>query len=68
MPGEDQNWGRYAGIGLEICAGVLLGVLVGYWLDSRYGWTPIGTLIGSLLGIAGGMYLVIRQAMRMNKD
>jgi F0F1-type ATP synthase assembly protein I len=64
----DPNWGHYAGYGLQIAAGVGLGAWVGYWLDKRYHWSPWGVLVGSLLGLASGMYLLIRDALRMNKD
>lgn len=69
MPNEDEsNWGRYLGLGLEMAVGVALGAVVGNWLDKRYGWSGRGTLVGALLGIAGGMYLLIKEAMRLNKD
>jgi len=65
---DQQNWGKYLGIGLEIAVGVTLGYLVGGWLDRRYGWTPYGVLVGTMLGVAAGMYLLIRDAIRMNRD
>ncbi len=69
MPNENNsNWGQHLGIGLEIAVGVLLGVLIGRWLDGKYGWSPWGTVIGAMLGLSGGMYLLIKEALRMNKD
>jgi len=65
---EDANWGRYLGVGLQMLAGVGLGVLVGNWLDRKYGWEPWGLLACTLLGLAAGMYLLIKDAIRMNKD
>jgi ATP synthase protein I len=65
---EEPGWGHYLGYGLQMAAGVTLGLLVGSWLDRRFGWTPWGVLVGSMLGIAAGMYLLIKDAMRMNKD
>ena len=50
---------------MELLAGVGLGLLIGYWLDGRYGWSPWGVLIGAMLGLAGGMYLMIKEALRM---
>jgi F0F1-type ATP synthase assembly protein I len=68
MPNDsDQNWGRYLGLGLEMAVGVGLGYFVGWLLDRHYGW-HWGTTIGAMLGVAGGMYLLIRDAIRMNKD
>jgi F0F1-type ATP synthase assembly protein I len=69
-PGRDidVHWGQYLGIGLQILVGVVLGFFAGDWLDRRYGWTPWGVLIGVMLGLAGGMYLLIKDAIRINKD
>jgi hypothetical protein len=69
MPGSgDPNWGRFLSIGLEMAVGALLGYFVGAWLDRRYGWGGYGTLGGVMLGVAAGMYLLIKDAIRINKD
>ncbi len=70
MPEKDDipNWGRHLGHGLQMLVGVGLGLLVGKWLDKKFGWEPWGVLVGSMLGLAAGMYLLIRDAIRMNKD
>jgi len=68
MPDNNEpNLGRYLGVGLEVAVGVGLGSLVGWWLDKRYQWSW-GMVIGAMIGLAGGMYLLIREAIRMNKD
>ncbi|HYE18833.1 MAG TPA: AtpZ/AtpI family protein [Tepidisphaeraceae bacterium] len=67
-PDSDTNWGKYLGMGLEVAVGVILGYLVGNWLDQRNGWSPWGVIVGTMLGIAAGMYMLIKEAIRMNKD
>ena len=64
----DPNWGRYVGVGLQMLVGVGLGVIVGGWLDRKYGWEPWGMFACTMLGLAAGMYLLIKDAIRMNKD
>jgi F0F1-type ATP synthase assembly protein I len=68
MARESSNWGQFLTLGFETAAGVALGYFVGHWLDRKYGWEPWGTLAGSMLGMAAGMYLLIKEALRMNKD
>jgi hypothetical protein len=70
MPKEsqDENWGKYLGIGLEIAIGALLGYFVGAWLDRRFGWNGKAALCGLMIGVAAGMYLLIKEAIRMNRD
>ena len=68
MPDKNEpEWGRYVGMGLEVAIGVGLVSLIGWWLDRRYPWSW-GMIIGAMIGLAGGMYLLIREAIRMNKD
>ena len=65
---DNGNSGRFLGIGLEIAVGVGFGVVVGLWVDKRFGWSPAGVITGSMLGLAAGMYLMIKEVMRSNKD
>ena len=65
---DDTNWGRFLGLGLQVLVGVVLGMLVGAWLDRKFGWEHSGVLIGMLLGLAAGMYSLIREGIKVNKD
>ena len=65
---QSPGWGKYVGLGLEVAVGVGLGYLAGRWLDGKFNWAPWGATVGSLVGMAGGMYLLIKEAIRMNKD
>ena len=64
----DPGWGRHLGVGLQMLVGVGLGFVVGTWLDKRYGWSPWGVMVCTMLGLASGMYLLIKDAIRINKD
>ena len=68
-PDRPGGGGEFRGLayGLQILVGVGLGYLIGLWLQGRFGWTHAVT-IGSLVGLAGGLYLLIKDAIRINKD
>lgn len=61
---QDLGWARWAGAGFEFGAAVALFFLGGRWLDGNLGTTPWLTLAGALLGVAAGMVLLIRTALR----
>ena len=62
-PQREPNPWRYAGVGLEL-AGVVVGLAwLGYALDNWRGTAPWGVIIGSTLGIVGGLYNLIRQVI-----
>jgi F0F1-type ATP synthase assembly protein I len=65
---DEPNWGKLAALGMEVAIGVVLGALVGNWLDRKYHWDPWGTLIGTVVGFAAGMYSLAKAAMGANND
>jgi F0F1-type ATP synthase assembly protein I len=63
--GEGKSGLRYAGLGVQLAASILVFVLAGQWLDRKLGtdsWFTIGL---ALLGFGGTFYSLIRQ---LNKD
>jgi F0F1-type ATP synthase assembly protein I len=66
---EDQQRGigSALSLGIEIAVGVGLGLWAGSWIDRKFGTQPFGMLIGALLGLAGGLYLVVKTMLRLNK-
>lgn len=47
-------------LGLTMVGSILLGLVLGLWIDAHFGTKPWATLILSLLGIAAGSYGVYR--------
>jgi F0F1-type ATP synthase assembly protein I len=64
---KDRSGGAFA-LGMYALAGVLLGLVVGAWLGNKFGWGVWGPLGGSIVGLIAGMYLLIKEALRLNKD
>jgi len=58
-----QGWARWASVGLEFGLSVALCTWGGWWLDGRMGWSPWGTLAGAMLGVASGLYLLVKAAL-----
>jgi F0F1-type ATP synthase assembly protein I len=65
---DDGDMGRNLAFGLQIAVGATLGYFAGDWFDRHYGSAPWGVFVGVMLGLAAGMYLMIKEAIRNNKD
>ena len=66
-PHDQQNnrdLGRYLSLGTQLAITVLLFVVLGWWLDRRYDWTPWGTLSLGSLGVLAGLHHFVKEAMR----
>ncbi|HYF48544.1 MAG TPA: AtpZ/AtpI family protein [Planctomycetota bacterium] len=61
---QDSNLWRLAGLGTEVAGSVAFFTAVGWWLDSRFGWTPWGMFGFGMVGIVVGLYRLIRAATR----
>lgn len=62
------GWIRHSGVGLEL-AGATAGLaFVGYWIDGRFGTQPWGILGGVILGLAGGLYNMVRESLAAARE
>ena len=62
------SWVRHAGIGLELAGAVAGFALIGYWIDSRYGTSPWGLVVGVGLGLVGGLYNFVKQSLQATRE
>jgi F0F1-type ATP synthase assembly protein I len=51
---------RYAGLGVQLAAVLVVCVLAGQWADRKLGTGGIMTIIAAFLGFGGTMYSLIR--------
>ena len=65
---DDGGLGKGLTYGFEICVGTGLGAVIGSWIDRHHGTGPWGLLVGILLGCAAGMYLLLKDYNKLNKD
>lgn len=54
---------RLIGVGFFIGSSIVLGVVVGLWLDSKFNTSPFLVIIGLLLGIVVAFYGVYRMLL-----
>ncbi len=54
-------------IGFSLAGPVILGALLGYWLDGRFGTSPTWTMILTLLGMVAGLVQMIRVVNKLNQ-
>jgi F0F1-type ATP synthase assembly protein I len=65
-PSGPSPW-SYVGVGTEIAVPLLVGVLLGRWLDKRFGTEPWILIAGSLLGMAAGFLAFFRTVLPPRK-
>lgn len=69
FPGEDRNrverqYLRFAGVGIQYAATILILTLAGIWVDKRAGTAPLFLLVFLLLGFVGATWSLIQQVLR----
>lgn len=68
---EDREQLRLSGDALNIgwffAAAILVGYLLGSWLDRVFGWAPYGAALGVLLGIGAGFENLVRIAREASR-
>ncbi|HYV48950.1 MAG TPA: AtpZ/AtpI family protein [Myxococcaceae bacterium] len=51
----------------KLVGGAVVGVIGGYFLDKRTGWTPWGMVGLSVVGICAGFYGFIHDMLKLGK-
>ena len=63
MNEKDPFWitfGIYGAVGIQLALSVVAGLLLGNYLDNKWGSRPWLALMGLTIGFAGGLYNLIR--------
>jgi ATP synthase protein I len=58
---------RYAGLGVQMAASLLLFVWIGQWADRQFGTGGLLTVLAAFLGFGGTMWWLIR-SLRSKDD
>jgi F0F1-type ATP synthase assembly protein I len=59
---------RYAALGFEFAAVVVVGVITGYYADGRLGTAPLFTLLLTLGGMGGALYRLMWSLKRFDSQ
>ena len=59
---------KMGGLGMEVAAQVVAGAVLGWLYDRWRGTGTTGILVGSLIGIAVGLWSMIRGALKLNRE
>ena len=59
--------GPYLGLGTQLAATVILMVLIGYWLDKKFGTSPLWIVLFSILGMFLAIYNFIKSVLKLSK-
>lgn len=67
MMGVYREYGPYLTLGLQLAAAVVIFLVVGVWVDGKLGTSPLFTLLGLLLGSAGGFIKFFRTVSQLEQ-
>lgn len=56
--------GKYAGIGIQFAASIVLFLFAGQWVDRRLGTAPIFMIVGVFGGATAAFYSIYKRLMR----
>jgi len=59
---------RLASVGFELAGGIVGFALIGYLLGRYFGSPLWGVLIGSMLGVVGGLYNLVRASLKVTRE
>ncbi len=67
MPPTPFNQWKFLGSGFELAGVVAVFTLLGGGYDRWQGTHPWGALTGAIIGIVGGLYNLVKDAMKSNR-
>jgi ATP synthase protein I len=69
QPGDRApNAIKYAGLGVQLAASVLVFVWIGQWADRKLGTGGLLTVVAAFLGFGGTMYWLVRSLTRKDES
>ena len=63
----ERQYLRFAGVGVQYAATILVLTLLGIWIDNRAGTAPLFLLVFLLIGFVGATWSLIQQVLGPSK-
>ena len=57
---QARDWVKYTGLAFQMIGTILVFVFAGIYADDYFGYDSLFTVILSLLGVAGGLYVALK--------
>ena len=68
IPGISRNYIPFLTMGFQLAAAVVLFLLLGHWIDKRFDISPIGKLVGVVIGSTGGFIKFFKMVASITAD
>jgi F0F1-type ATP synthase assembly protein I len=66
--GTLREIGPYLTLGFQLAAAIIVFYFIGNWIDKHYGIAPMGTLIGTAVGMIGGFIKFFKSVASLIAD
>ena len=60
--------GKFAGVGIQFAASLVLFLLAGQWVDRKFGTSPVFVLVGVFVGGGAAFYSMYRRLVAAQKE
>lgn len=70
-PGDGKqlkSFARVGALGIELALSTVIGLLLGRWLDGKFGTEPWLTLVGLVFGVIAGFRSLIETARKATRN
>ena len=63
-----KSFARVGALGIELALSTVIGLLLGRWLDGKFGTEPWLTLVGLVFGVIAGFRSLIETARKATRN
>ena len=68
IPSISRNFVPFLTMGFQLAAAVVFFLLLGHWIDKKFGTEPFGKLIGVVIGSTGGFIKFFKTVASITAD